>query len=37
MVAGAPLPDPDLGEGIDEAPSVSRVRRRFPTLPDDGV
>ena len=37
MVAGAPLPDPDLGEGIDEAPSVSRVRRRFPALPDDGV
>lgn len=36
MVAGAPRPDPDLAEGIDPAPSVRRVRRRFPALPDDG-
>ena len=36
MVAGAPRPDPDLADGVDEAPSVSRVRRRFPAPPDDG-
>ena len=36
MVAGEPRPDPDLGEGIDEAPSVGRVRRRFPAPPGGG-
>ena len=36
MVAGAPRPDPDLGEGIDEPPSVGRVRRRFPPPGDGG-
>ncbi|MGA9112185.1 MAG: pyridoxamine 5'-phosphate oxidase family protein [Candidatus Dormiibacterota bacterium] len=36
MVAGAPRPDPDLGEGVVEAPSVGRMRRRFPALPDGG-
>jgi hypothetical protein len=30
LVAGAPRPDPDLVEGIDEPPSVAEVLRRFP-------
>jgi hypothetical protein len=36
MVAGPALPDPDLDAAIAEAPSVARVRARFPGFPDGG-